>query len=147
MLVLLTVLLMSNLSISSTGWGGHEGWFSREPLPVFSAGGPCEQFCHGQGCPLFDVHPAFPPLTTVSPTLQGVLKDSFGETGVWHARSTQVPISWHLPEEVRVDPQGSLAFFCADFHSICHCFVYERVGEVLKFTIAATHKINIVGKS
>ena len=44
------------------GWsGGHEGRFSRNPLPVFSAGDPCEQFCHGQGCPLFDVvHPAFP---------------------------------------------------------------------------------------
>ena len=44
------------------GWsGGHEGRFSRNPIPVFSAGDPCEQFCHGQGCPLFDVvHPAFP---------------------------------------------------------------------------------------
>ena len=30
---------------------------------------------HGQGCPLFDVvHPAFPPLTKASPTLQGALK-------------------------------------------------------------------------
>ena len=38
------------------GWSmGHEGWFSRYPLPVFSAEGPCEQFWHGQGCPLFDV--------------------------------------------------------------------------------------------
>ena len=33
--------------------------FIRDSLPVFSAGGPCEQFWHGQGCPLFDVvHPA-----------------------------------------------------------------------------------------
>ena len=37
---------------------------------------PCEQFWHGQGCPLFDVdHPAFPLPTTASPTLQGALKD------------------------------------------------------------------------
>ena len=45
----------------------HEGRFSRDPLPVFSAGGPCEQFSHGQGCPLFDVvaHPPFP-LPTLS---------------------------------------------------------------------------------
>ena len=43
------------------GGGGHEGRFSRYLLPDFSAGGPCEQFWHGQGCPLFDVvHPAFP---------------------------------------------------------------------------------------
>ena len=27
-----------------------------------------------------------------------------------------------------------LALFCADFHSICRCSVYESVGEVLKFT-------------
>ena len=45
----------------------------------FSAGGPCEQFWQGQGCPLFDVvHPAFPMPTTASPTLQDALKDGFG---------------------------------------------------------------------
>ena len=32
-----------------------------------------------------------------------------------------------------------LALFCADFHSICRCSVYESVGEVLKFTFAAAH--------
>ena len=59
--------------------GGHEGRFSRDPLPVFSAGGPCEQFWHGKGA-LFDVvHPAFPMPTTASPTLKGALKDGFGE--------------------------------------------------------------------
>ena len=51
-----------------------------DPLPVFSAGGPCEQFWHRQGCPLFDVvHPAIPLLTKMSPTLQGALKDGFVE--------------------------------------------------------------------
>ena len=60
--------------------GGHEGRFNRGPVPVFSAGGPCEQFWHGQGCPLFDVvHPVFPLPTTASSTLQDVLKDGFGE--------------------------------------------------------------------
>ena len=45
-----------------------------------SAEGFCEQLWHGQGCPLFDVgHPAFPLPTTASPTLQGALKDGFGE--------------------------------------------------------------------
>ena len=63
--------------------GEHEGWFSRDPVQVFSAGGPCEQFWHGQGCPFFDVVcPAFPLPTTASPTLQGALKDGFGEAVV-----------------------------------------------------------------
>ena len=63
--------------------GGHEGRFSRDPLPVFSARGPCEKVWNGQGCPLFDVvHPAFPLPTTALPTLQGVLKDGFGEAVV-----------------------------------------------------------------
>ena len=39
----------------------------------------------------------------------------------------------------------SLLFFCADFHSICRCSVHESVGEVLKFTVAAAHKIDVVG--
>ena len=39
------------------------------------------------------------------------------------------------------------ALFCVDFHFICQCSVYRSVGEVLKFTIAATHKINVTGKS
>ena len=42
----------------------------------FSAGGPCEQFWHGQECPLFDVvHPAFPLSATALPTRQGALKN------------------------------------------------------------------------
>ena len=39
-----------------------------------------------------------------------------------------------------------LALFGADFHSICRCSVYEFVG-VLKFTIAAAYKIDVIGKS
>ena len=49
-------------------------------MPVFPAGRHCEQVWHGQVCPLFDVtHPAFPLLFIASPTLQGALKDDFGE--------------------------------------------------------------------
>ena len=33
----------------------HERRFSRDPLPVFPAGGRCEQFWRGQGQPFFDV--------------------------------------------------------------------------------------------
>ena len=49
----------------------------------FSAGSSCEQFWHGQGCPLFDVvHPVLSLPTTASSTLQGALKDGFGEAVV-----------------------------------------------------------------
>ena len=51
-----------------TDWvvGEHEVRFIRDPLPVFSAGGPCGRFWHGQGCPLFSVvQPAFPLPTTI----------------------------------------------------------------------------------
>ena len=40
-----------------------------------------------------------------------------------------------------------LALFCANFHSICLCSVYESVCEVLKYIIAVNHKISVVGQS
>ena len=40
-----------------------------------------------------------------------------------------------------------LTLFCADFHSISCCSVYESVGEVLKLTIAAARKVDVFGKS
>ena len=64
-----------------TDWviGGHYRRFSRDFLPVFSAGH-CEQLWHGQRHPLLDVvHPAFSLLTTASPTLKGALRDGFRE--------------------------------------------------------------------
>ena len=73
------------VQFSSVPWpigslGGHDRWFSKDPHPVFSAGGHCEQFWHGQKCPLFDVvHPAFPLPTMLSPILPRALKDGFGE--------------------------------------------------------------------
>ena len=36
-----------------------------------------------------------------------------------------------------------LPLFCADFHSILRCSVYESVGEVLKFTTDAARKISV----
>ena len=53
------------------------------PLQPFRQEVLCEQFWHGQGCPLFDVVlPAFPLPTTASPTLPGTLKDGFREVFV-----------------------------------------------------------------
>ena len=37
----------------------NEERLSKDPLPVLSAGGPCEQFWHGPGCPLFDIDHGF----------------------------------------------------------------------------------------
>ena len=62
--------------------GGHEGWIIRDPFPVFPPGGSCDQFWHGQEYPLFVVLPALPLLTAASPTLQGALKNGFGEAVV-----------------------------------------------------------------
>ena len=62
---------------------GHEGQFSTDRFPVCSAGGPCEQFWHGQGRSLIDiVHLAFLLQIMALPTLQGALKDGFEETVV-----------------------------------------------------------------
>ena len=41
----------------------------------------------------------------------------------------------------------ALALFCAGFHLIRRCSAYVSAGEVLKFTAAAAHKIDVVGKS
>ena len=58
------------------GGGGARGTIQQRS----SSEGPCEQYWHGQGCPVFDVvHPAFPLLTTALPTFQGALKDGFAE--------------------------------------------------------------------
>ena len=78
--------------------GEHKGQFSRDPLPVFSAGGPCEQLWHRQGCPLFDVvHPTFPLPTAASPVLRGALKDGFREAIV--ACDMPEPCKFPSPEE------------------------------------------------
>ena len=69
------------LTIGSSGL--HKGRFSRYPVPVFSAGGHCYQFWHGQGRPLSDVvHLAFPLPTMASCTLKDALKEGFGEAFV-----------------------------------------------------------------
>ena len=55
---LTNVVLFSQFSSVSWPIGsstGHEGRFSRDSLPIFSAGGPCEQFWQWPGCRLFHV--------------------------------------------------------------------------------------------
>ena len=94
--------------------GGLYGRFSRNPLPVFSAGGYCEEFCRGQGRPVFHVsHPAFPLLTAESPTLHSALRDGFGEAVVAShmPEACEFPSLGKLPEEVPLGSQGS--WFCS----------------------------------
>ena len=63
--------------------GGHAAERQQRSSSSLVCRRPCEQFWHGQGCPLFDVvHQAFLLPTTASPTLQGALKDGFGEAVV-----------------------------------------------------------------
>ena len=109
-------LSFTGLIISSVPWligslGERKGQFSWGPLPVFSAGGPCEQLWHGQGgmstpwcCPssIFsaDHGIAHPPRCPGGCFWRGC-------RGMWHAWTMQVSISWQLPEEVPVYPQGS----------------------------------------
>ena len=76
----------------------------------FFAGGPFEQFWHGQECPFFDIiHPAFSPPITASPTFQGALKDGFGEAVVAcdMPESCTFPSLDSCPEEVPEDPLGN----------------------------------------
>ena len=80
--------------------GGHEGRFSRDPLPVFSAGGHREQFWHEQGRPLSDVvHPAFTLPARASPTLHCALQEGFGEVVV--ARGTPETLQRHKLGKLR----------------------------------------------
>ena len=50
-----------------------------------------------------------------------------GCRGVWHVRTMQVSVSWQLPEEVRVDPQGS---WSCSTPSRWSCDPSRRYGEV-----------------
>ena len=82
--------------------GGHEGRFITDLLPVFSAGGPCKQFWHGQECALFDVHPAFPLPTT------GSLRNERLQCG-----SKMVLLVWFLCFVVSEQYMLTVWFFCS----------------------------------
>ena len=108
--------------VEGGGGGGHEGRFSWDPLPVFSAGGPCEQFWHGQGCPLFNVvHPAFPLPTTASPTLQSALNDGFGEAAVAYdmPKPCQVSISLTVARRGSCGPKKKLTLLHTQSLVLC----------------------------
>ena len=84
MMMMMMMMIVQFSPLTDWAVGEHAGRFSGDPLPVVSAGGHCEQFWRGQGCPFYDVlHPAFLlPTTASSSTFQGALKDGFGEAVV-----------------------------------------------------------------
>ena len=51
--------------------------------------------------------------------------------GVWHVRTMQVSVTWQLPEEVPVDPQGSWSCSAPSRWSCAPC---RRYGEVSSCT-------------
>ena len=103
--------------------GGHEGQFSRDPVPVFSAGGLWEQLWNGQICPVFDVvHPAFPLQVTMSPTLQGALKDGFGE----------VVMAYDMPEPCKFPSLDSCQKRFLQTHKEADLALYPLRGHVLQ---------------
>ena len=102
------VLLMyvQGVELSSVPWpivslGGHEGRFSRDRLPVFSSGGHCEQFWHGQGRPLWRCPSS---ISSADHDVAHALRFPEGWfwrgcRGAWHAQIMEVSVSWQLPED------------------------------------------------
>ena len=95
-----------------------------------------KHFWHGPGHPLFDVvHPAFPLLNTVLPTLQSALQDGLGEAVMVcdmpePCKFTSLD-SCYLLEEAPVDPQGSWSCAAPTHWS---CAPSRRCGEVASGT-------------
>ena len=86
-----------------------------------------EQFWHGQICPLFDVvHPAFLLPTTASLTLQGALKDGFGEAVV----------ACDMPEPCQFSSVGSCQKRSVWTHKEVDLAPHPVVGLVLQVGVA-----------
>ena len=86
------VVVWSGVGDVCVGGGeGTRGMLQQKSSSSLSCGKPvCAVMTRAgrQGCPLFDLmHPAFPLPTTASPTLQGALKDGFGEAVMAHDMS------------------------------------------------------------
>ena len=129
-LCMFSVQFCSNPRLTGSS-GGHEGWFSRDPLPIFFF---FFFFCRR---PLWAVL-AWKGMTTlckyfhrrpliVRPPRCPKRRFWTGCSGVWHARTMQVSVSWQFPEEVPVDPQGS---WSCPAPSRWSCAPSKRCGEV-----------------
>ena len=110
----------------------------------FLAGGPCGEFWHGQGCPLFDVvHPVLSLPTTASSTLQGALKDGFGEAVVAcdipepckfkSLDSCQKRFLWtHKEVDLAPHPVGGLVLQVGDAEKFPQALGFEGLGPFFR---------------
>ena len=133
---------ISSIQFRSVHWpikssGGHEGWFSRDHLPVFLFGG-------GGGELLavrvwVDMSTLWCCPSSISSAYHGVAHPQRcperwfwrGFRGVWHAWTMRVSVSWQLKEEIPVDPQGSWSWSAPNSWS---CALCRRYGEVSSST-------------
>ena len=96
-----------------------------------------ERFWYGRECPLIEVaHPAFPLLITALPTLQGALKDGFGET----------VMAFDVPEPCKFSSLDSCQKRFLRTHKEVHFALYPvvrlvfQVGDMEKFPHALGFK-------
>ena len=115
--------------LAAGSWRGHDEWFSRDSLPVFSAGGPCQQSGMGR-----DVHSAMLSMQHFIAEHGITHPPRCPEGWFWRgcrgmslAWTMQVMVSWQLPEKVPVDPQGSWSCSTPSHWS---CTPSRRRGEV-----------------
>ena len=115
-----------------TNWVFRGTWWMTQQR-FFSAGGPCKQFWHRQGCPLFDdINPAVfsaDHITHPPRSPEGWFWRCCHD--VWHAWSMQISISWQLPGEVPVDLQRSWSCYTPNHWSSAQS---RRYGEVASCT-------------
>ena len=119
-------------SVQSLDRMGHH--FRRDPLPVFSAGGPCEQMSTPSCC-----LPNISPADRASPTLQGALKEGFGEAVVAcdmpepskfaSLVSCQMRFLWsHKEVDLAPHPVVGLVLQVGDTGRVSKCTWFQKPG-------------------
>ena len=145
-------LWRGSVQFSSVPWpprssGEHEGRFSRDSFPVFSAWGHCEQLWHGQECPLFDfVYLAFSLPTTASSVLKGALKDDFEDVVVacYMPEPCKFPcldrwrqkryLSVHNEADLALHPVAGLLFQVGNLKKFPQAFGLESLDPFLRIS-------------
>ena len=93
----------------------------------FSAGSPCEQFWHVQGCTFYGVHPAFSLTATASPILLRALMNGFGEAVV--ACDMPELCKFRLFTVARRGSCGPTRKLSCSAHCHWYCALSRRYGE------------------
>ena len=142
---------------SSVPWpigssGGHKGRFSRDPLLVFSAGGPCQKLWHWQGYVhslVLSIQHSSADHSIIHPPRCPEGWFWRGCHGMWRAETMQVSLAWQQPEEVL------LLFLCSlhqnyelhkrVFSYTVHCWFYLVTFFHIVNTCSLTFPITIEG--